>query len=113
MTSGGDIEQFDGKIHAHHSQQVGAEFRSACCKLSQMPQVPLCESHGTPRYYVSRTGQTTIGAHISDELTRSKRHSSVSVEKGFEVSSYYDDGLGYGLTLFENNLPGRAVDPSG
>src|ERR1700693_2610781 len=113
MTDVGDIEQFEGKIYTHHPQQVGAKFWTACRKLSHLPQVPFCESHGTASYYVCWTGQATIGAHISDELTRSKCHSGAAIKDGFELSGNYDDSLGYELTLLENNLLRRAIDPSG
>jgi hypothetical protein len=105
--------QFGSKIHAHNSEKVGAEFWSACCKLSHMPQVPSRQGSGTPRHYVRRAGQATIGAHVPDELTGSKCHSRVTAENCLEVPSYDDDGLGYVLTFFENNLPRRAVDPPG
>jgi len=78
-----------------------------------VPQVPLCENPGTASHYVRRTGQAAVGAHVPDELTGSKRHPRVAAENGFEVPSYDGNGLGYVLTLFENNLPGRAVDPPG
>ena len=50
-TRRGDITQFGGKIHSYNPQKVGTEFRSACCELPDMPQVPLCESCGTASHY--------------------------------------------------------------
>jgi hypothetical protein len=100
-TGGGDIAQFGGK--AHNPQ----------CELSHVPQVPLCKSSGTASHYVRRTGQTAVGAHVPDQLTGSNRYYSVAAENGFDVPSCDDNGLGYLLPLFENNLPGRAVDQPG
>jgi len=76
-----------------------------------VPQVPLCENAGTASHYFHRTGQAAVGAYIPDQLTRSKRHSGVAAKNSFEVAGYDDNGLGYVLPLFENNLAGRAVDP--
>jgi hypothetical protein len=74
---------------------------------------PLCKSSGTASHYVRRTGQTAVGAHVPDQLTGSNRYYSVAAENGFDVPSCDDNGLGYLLPLFENNLPGRAVDQPG
>ena len=96
---GGDMAQFDAKVQAYNLQKFGAEYRSVCCELSQLPKVPLGKGSGAASHYVHRTGQAAVGAHVPDELTGSNRQSGVAAVNSFEVASYDDNSLGYPLAL--------------
>src|ERR1700722_1604503 len=106
------LVQFGGKISAHNLQKFGAEFRPALGELPHVLQIP----HGKPcvpaRHYVHWTDEATIRAHIPDELSGTVRQASRTAANCFDFAGNEDYRVGYLLTLFDDYLAGREVDPA-
>jgi hypothetical protein len=66
-----------------------------------------------PRHHVHRTYEATIGTHISDELSGTIRQDSLATANCFDFPGNEDNCVRYLLTLFDNYLARREVDPAG
>ena len=105
--------QFGGKISAHKTQKFGAEFRPALGELSHVLQIPGGKPCGPPRHHVRWTDETTVRARIPDELSGTIREDGLATENRFSFAGNEDNRLRYLVTLFDDYLARRDVDPSG
>ena len=107
------LVQFGGKIGAHNLQKFGAEFRSALGKLPHVLQVPFGKPCGSACHDVHWTDEAAIGTRIADELSGTEHYHGLATENRFSFAGNEDNRVRNLVTLLDDYLARREVDPVG